>query len=110
MRTWLVLSVLFLASPVVASSPSVSSGGASSAKRFSGKKIDLDFRDANVRDVLTLLADVGRVTLVMDDVGSAKITLKLRDTPWDQVLDVVAREARLSYERESDRLTVRRAR
>lgn len=57
--------------------------------QYSGKKISLDLQDADVVNVLRLLADVGGVNIVFGADVSGKITLNLKNVPWDQALDIV---------------------
>lgn len=58
--------------------------------RFRGATVDLDLTGADIRDVFRLLADVGKVNLVVDDQVAGKVTMKLRRVPWDQVACTVA--------------------
>jgi type IV pilus assembly protein PilQ len=56
---------------------------------FTGRRIDLDLKDADVHNVLRLLADVGQVNIVTADNVGGTITIRMRNVPWDQALDVV---------------------
>ncbi len=57
--------------------------------RYSGRRISLDLKDADIHNILRLLADVGHVNVVTaDDVGGS-VTIRMNDVPWDQALDVV---------------------
>lgn len=58
--------------------------------RFRGAPVDLDLKDADIRDVFRLLADVGRVNLVVNDKVDGKVTLRLKRVPWDQIACTVA--------------------
>ncbi len=58
--------------------------------KYSGKKVTLDFSDANLTAVLSLLSDIAKhdgYTLTADPRIQGKITLKMTNVPWDQVLD-----------------------
>jgi type IV pilus assembly protein PilQ len=57
--------------------------------KYSGRRIDLDFKNADIHDILRLLSDVGGVNVVTADNVSGSVTIKMRDVPWDQALDVV---------------------
>lgn len=61
--------------------------------------IDVDVREADVQDVLRLLAEVGGFNLAVDPGVSCKATLKLKQVPWPQVLDLVLRTCGLEQER-----------
>ncbi len=57
--------------------------------KYHGQKISIDVQDADVQNVLRLLAKIGGFNLVLSDDVQGKITLSLHDVPWDQVLDIV---------------------
>ena len=71
-----------------------------------GKRISLDVSKAPVHDVLRLLADVGRVNLVAGEEVQGTVTLRLRDVPWTQALDVVLTARGLGSERRGNILRV----
>ena len=66
--------------------------------------LDIDVREADVQDVLRLLAEVGGFNLAVDPGVSCKATLALKQVPWPQVLDLVLRTCRLEQERLGDNL------
>ncbi len=65
--------------------------------RYKGKKISLDFQDAEVGPIFRLLADVNDYNLVLDPAVKGKITIKLMNVPWDQALDIILNQTHLSY-------------
>jgi type IV pilus secretin PilQ/predicted competence protein len=70
--------------------------------RFHGEKISLDFQDAEVGQLIRLLADTRKpepYNLVLDpSVKGKRIpNLKLMNVPWDQALDIILKSADLSY-------------
>ena len=58
-------------------------------KVYKGKKLSLNFQDIEVRSVLQLLADFTDKNIVVSDSVAGNITLRLKDVPWDQALDIV---------------------
>ncbi|MEA1049349.1 type IV pilus secretin PilQ [Lamprobacter modestohalophilus] len=56
---------------------------------FSGDRLSLNFQDIEVRAVLQLLADFTGLNLVASDTVSGSITLRLKEVPWDQALDII---------------------
>ncbi len=58
-------------------------------KVYKGKKLSLNFQDIEVRSVLQLLADFTDKNIVVSDSVTGNITLRLKDVPWDQALDIV---------------------
>lgn len=73
-----------------------------------GPAIDLDVKAADVHDVYRLLADVGRVNLVIADDVDAKVTLRLRRVPWQQVACTIAAVHALVITVDGNVLLVRR--
>ncbi len=69
------------------------------AKVYRGTKIDLDFKDADIHNLLRLLADVGGVNIVIPDEIKYRVTVRLRRVPWDQALEVILASKGLWYER-----------
>ncbi|MEE8041462.1 MAG: type IV pilus secretin PilQ [Pseudomonadales bacterium] len=57
--------------------------------RFKGEKLSLNFQDIEVRSVLQLIADFTDLNLVASDTVSGRITLRLKNVPWDQALDLI---------------------
>jgi len=58
-------------------------------KRYSGKRISLDFQDANIRSVFRLLSEVSGMSLVSGDDVKGNVTVHMNNVPWDQALDVI---------------------
>ncbi|MCC6502134.1 MAG: type IV pilus secretin PilQ [Deltaproteobacteria bacterium] len=58
-------------------------------KSFTGKRIDLDMMDANVSDVLRLLAEISNLNIVASDDVKGTISLRLKNVPWDQAFDII---------------------
>jgi type IV pilus assembly protein PilQ len=80
--------------------------GSLGKKRYTGRRIDLDFKGADIHNILRLLADVGQVNVVVADDVRGEVTIKMRDVPWDQALDVVLRSKGLGSVREGNLLRV----
>jgi len=59
--------------------------------RYSGRPITLDFKDADIRTVMQVFADFTKMNLVLSDSVQGKVTVYLKDVPWDQALDIVMR-------------------
>jgi type IV pilus assembly protein PilQ len=58
-------------------------------RRFAGRRIDLDLKDAPIHEVLRLISDVGRVNIVAGDNVTGTVTIRMRNVPWDQALETV---------------------
>jgi type IV pilus assembly protein PilQ len=62
---------------------------AAARKQYSGKPVSLDLMDADLRNVLRLLSDITGTNIVIEPDVIGKVTLKVEQVPWDQVLDMV---------------------
>ncbi|MFT5083393.1 MAG: type IV pilus assembly protein PilQ [Lentisphaeria bacterium] len=56
---------------------------------FVGERLSLTFQDVAVRSVLQVLADFSELNLVASDTVTGNITLRLKNVPWDQSLDII---------------------
>lgn len=63
---------------------------------FTGEKLSLNFQDIEVRAVLQLIADFTGLNLVASDTVSGSVTLRLRNVPWDQALDIILKSKGLA--------------
>jgi type IV pilus assembly protein PilQ len=58
---------------------------------YTGKKISLDFQDADIVPIFRLLGDISGYNMVVNPDVKGKVTLKLVNVPWDQALDIILR-------------------
>jgi len=102
-------SVLTVAVPETAQTPEPERPRASSGRpggrtlgedltSYTGSRITIDLQNTEIRDFLRILADTGKLNLVMDPDVQGNFGFKFTDTPWDQVLDVVLKNAGLGKE------------
>ena len=63
---------------------------------YIGDKLSLNFQDIEVRSVLQLLADFTGLNMVVSDSVGGRITLRLKNLPWDQALDIILKTKGLS--------------
>lgn len=76
------------------------------AKTFKGGKVTLDFQDVDVRTVLQILAKESGVNIVASDTVGGKMTLNLKDVPWDQALDLVMQARNLDMRRQGNIINI----
>lgn len=62
---------------------------------YTGRKISLDFKDADIKNILRLIAEVSNFNIITADDVTGKITMRLVDVPWDQALDVILQSRNL---------------
>ena len=58
-------------------------------KEYDGQRLTLNFQDIETRAVLQLLAETSGKNIVVSDTVQGNVTLRLRNVPWDQALDIV---------------------
>lgn len=56
---------------------------------FSGEKLSLNFQNVEVRAVLQVIADFTGLNIITSDTVAGNLTLRLKDVPWDQALDII---------------------
>jgi len=56
---------------------------------YSGERLSLNFQDIEVRSVLQLIADFTGINVVVSDTVGGSLTLRLKNVPWDQALDII---------------------
>jgi type IV pilus assembly protein PilQ len=56
---------------------------------FTGEKLSLNFQNIEVRALLQVIADFTNFNVVTSDTVTGSVTLRLRDVPWDQALDII---------------------
>jgi len=57
--------------------------------RYAGEKLSLNFQNVEVRAVLNVIADFTDLNVITSDSVGGSITLRLKDVPWDQALDII---------------------
>jgi len=64
-------------------------------KVYSGRKLSLDFKDADIKNILRLIAEVSDLNIIVADEVTGKITMRLVDIPWDQALEIILQSKNL---------------
>jgi type IV pilus assembly protein PilQ len=85
-----------------AEAPAYAVAGAPQKKGYTGRRITLEFHDIEIRNLLRLIADVSKKNLVVADDVNGKVTVSLRNVPWDQALDLVLKTKGLGHEELGD--------
>src|SRR5512138_1307656 len=57
--------------------------------RYTGEKLSLNFQNVEVRAVLNVIADFTDLNVITSDTVTGNITLRLKDVPWDQALEII---------------------
>jgi type IV pilus secretin PilQ/predicted competence protein len=88
--------------PAPADEPNPKASPLAARQPYHGQHVSLDFKDADVHNVLRLLAEVSKLNIVATDDVRGKVTLRLFDVPWDQALDIVLQVLGLESEQEGN--------
>lgn len=64
---------------------------------FQGEKLSLNFQNIEVRSLLQVIADFTNFNVVTSDSVTGNVTLRLRDVPWDQALEIILQAKGLGY-------------
>jgi|AntDeeMinimDraft_5_1070356.scaffolds.fasta_scaffold01645_4 type IV pilus assembly protein PilQ len=67
--------------------------------KYTGERLSLNFQSIEVRSVLQLLADFTGLNVVVSDSVGGTLTLRLKNVPWDQALDIILRTEGLAQRR-----------
>lgn len=70
--------------------------------------ISLDFKDADINNVLRILAEFSGLNIVSGEDVKGRVTVKLQNVPWQQALDAVVRAVKLAYVQEGNIIRVDR--
>jgi type IV pilus assembly protein PilQ len=73
----------------------VDAGKLTQGTNFSGEKLSLNFQNIEVRALLQVIADFTNFNIVTSDTVGGSVTLRLKDVPWDQALDIILRAKNL---------------
>lgn len=70
-----------------------------SKKTYKGKRISMDFKDANIHNILRLISDVAKINIITSDDVKGTVTVTLRNVPWDQALEIILKTKGLGMKR-----------
>jgi type IV pilus assembly protein PilQ len=56
---------------------------------YRGRRLSLDFKDADINNILRLMAEVSNLNIIAGEDVKGKVSLRLVDVPWDQVFDII---------------------
>ncbi len=73
---------------------------------FKGERLSLNFQNIEVRAVLQLIADFTDLNLITSDTVKGNVTLRLKNVPWDQALDIILRSKGLAMVKDGNVISV----
>ena len=100
------VSVANRAAPFTSEPAAVASQTATGRTRYVGKKVSFEFKDIDIHNLLRVIAEVTKKNIVVADDVTGKITIRLRNVPWDQALDIILASKGLGKEDVGDIIRV----
>lgn len=67
-------------------------------KQYVGKKVSFEFKDIDIHNLLRIIAEISKKNIVVADDVTGKVTIRLRNVPWDQALELILRSKSLGQE------------
>jgi type IV pilus assembly protein PilQ len=71
-------------------------------RKYTGEKITLDFANADIKNILKLIGEVSKLNLVWGPEVKGTVSMRLKNVPWDQALDIVLESNDLGMIREGN--------
>lgn len=71
-------------------------------KKYVGKTLTINFQDMDVRSIIQVIADFTGLNIISSDSISGNMTLRLKDVPWDQALDLILESRNLQKVKEGN--------
>ncbi|QSQ23864.1 type IV pilus secretin PilQ [Pyxidicoccus parkwayensis] len=81
-----------------AEAPAYASEGAPQQARYRGKRVSFEFKDIDIQNLLRVIAEISKRNVVLADDVTGRVTIRLRNVPWDQALDLILRTKQLGKE------------
>ncbi|WP_223636788.1 type IV pilus secretin PilQ [Corallococcus sp. EGB] len=81
-----------------AEAPAYAAEGAPQQARYRGKRVSFEFKDIDIQNLLRVIAEISKRNIVVADDVSGRVTIRLRNVPWDQALDLILRTKQLGQE------------
>ncbi|MCP3144001.1 type IV pilus secretin PilQ [Pyxidicoccus xibeiensis] len=81
-----------------AEAPSYAAEGAPQQARYRGKRVSFEFKDIDIQNLLRVIAEISKRNVVLADDVTGRVTIRLRNVPWDQALDLILRTKQLGKE------------
>lgn len=73
---------------------------------YSGEKLSLNFQNIEVRSVLQVIADFTGLNIITSDTVTGNLTLRLKDVPWDQAMDIIMQNKGLTMRKSGNVIMV----
>ncbi len=91
---------------VLPTTAAAQTAGAGTGKQYSGKKLSLNVQNIEIRTALQVLADFTDTNIIASDTVAGQLSLRLKDLPWDQALDLILQAGGLEMRRHGEVLWI----
>src|SRR4029079_14022423 len=81
-----------------AEAPTYAAEGAPQQARYRGKRVSFEFKDIDIQNLLRVIAEISKRNIVVADDVAGRVTIRLRNVPWDQALDLILSTKQLGQE------------
>ncbi|WP_039783770.1 type IV pilus secretin PilQ [Herbaspirillum huttiense] len=92
--------------PVKSALTGIAAAGLQKGKTYGGPRLSLNFQNIEVRTALQVLAEHSGVNIVASDTVTGQLSLRLKDLPWEQVLDLILQARGLEMRRHGEVLWI----
>lgn len=89
-----------------AASEAKAAGNVFDDRNYTGRRVDFNVKDMDIKNLLSAFAEIGKKNIIVADDVQGKVTIKLRNVPWDQALDIVLKSKALGREETGNILRV----
>jgi beta-lactamase regulating signal transducer with metallopeptidase domain len=76
-------------------------------REYTGAAISLNLKDADIKDVLRTFSKLSGITMEYPDTLQGKVTINVREMPWDEAFDAIIREQHLTWEVRGNTMTIK---
>lgn len=81
-----------------AEAPGYAASAAPRRARYVGRRVSFEFKDIDIHNLLRIISEVSKKNVIVADNVSGKVTIRLRNVPWDQALDLILKSKGLDKE------------
>lgn len=89
--------------------PSYALTGGPRKPKYTGRRVSFEFKDIDLHNLLRIIAEVSKKNVIVADDISGKVTIRLRNVPWDQALDIILKTKGLDKDESGNILRIARA-
>ena len=67
-------------------------------RNYTGRRVDFNVKDIDIKNLLGAIAEISKKNIIVADDVKGTVTIKLRNVPWDQALDIILKSKQLGRE------------